>query len=226
MIVISGASRGIGKYLLEKFIGSGEGVLGLYNKTRPASHLDKYAQVDVTDENQIAAFAAAHQGELKELKLVHCAGVNLNGVTHKLSAADWRYVMQGNLESAFLLTKHLLPIMREQNFGRIIFIASVVPQIGVPGTSAYAASKAGLWGLMKVISKENASKNVTCNTLNLGYFNIGMIGEVPKEMMAAMLTTIPMKKLGDPMNIYNAVQFAIASDYLTGATLDISGGLV
>jgi NAD(P)-dependent dehydrogenase (short-subunit alcohol dehydrogenase family) len=226
MILITGASRGIGKYLFEKYVGGPERVIGLYHKTEPTSHADSYEKVDVTDENQFADFISKRRPELQQIKFIHCAGVNLNGFTHKLAAADWRYVIQGNLESAFLLTKHLLPIMREQNYGRIIFVASVVPQIGVPGTSAYAASKAGLWGLMKVVSKENALKNVTCNTLNLGYYDIGMISEVPKEMMTTVLASVPMKKLGDPVNIYHAMQFITASDYLTGSEINISGGLV
>lgn len=226
MIIISGASRGIGKYLLEQFIDEGEKVIGFYNKTRPTIHLDRYVQLDVTQEKQIVDFISSYKDQLNEIKLIHCAGVNLNGFTHKLTLENWRYVMQGNLDSAFLLSKHLLPLMREQNYGRLVFIASVVPQIGVPGTSAYASSKAGLWGLTKVISKENASKNVTANCLNLGYFNIGMISEVPEEMMNAVLNTIPMKKLGDPKNILLALKFILSSDYLTGAELAINGGLV
>ncbi|KAB2880975.1 SDR family oxidoreductase [bacterium] len=226
MIIISGASRGIGKYLLEKYIAEGQSVIGIYNKTKPSMHSDRYVRVDVSNEQQVTDFVSKHKEQLKDIRFVHCAGVNLNGFTHKLSLDDWRFVMQGNLDSAFLMSKHLLPLMREQNYGRLIFVASVVPQIGVPGTSAYASSKAALWGLMKVISKENALKNVTANCLNLGYYNIGMISEVPEDMMKVVLSTIPMKKLGDPINIYNATQFIFESDYITGTEININGGLV
>lgn len=226
MILISGASRGIGKYLFEKFIADGEEVIGIYNKTRPTIQEDRYFQVDLTQEQQVVDFVSAHKNRLKEIRLIHCAGVNMNGFTHKLSLENWRYVMQGNLDTAFLLSRHLLPLMREQNYGRLVFIASVVPQIGVPGTSAYAGSKTGLWGLMKVISKENATKGITANCMNLGYFNVGMISEVPEDMMKVVLSTVPMKKLGDPSNIYHAMKFVMAADYLTGAEIDINGGLV
>lgn len=226
MIIISGASRGIGKYLLEKYIAEGQSVIGIYNKTKPSKHSDRYVQIDVTDEQQVSGFVSQHKEQLKDIRFIHCAGVNLNGFTHKLSLDDWRFVMQGNLDSAFLMSKHLLPLMREQNYGRLVFVASVVPQLGVPGTSAYSGSKAGLWGLMKVISKENALKGITANCLNLGYYNIGMISEVPEDMMKVVLNTIPMKKLGDPINIYNAMQFLFESDYITGTEININGGLV
>ena len=226
MIIITGASRGIGKFLLNKYVEEKETVIGIYNKTVPTEHLERYVQLDVTNEQQIVGFVSQHKERLKEIKFIHCAGVNLNGFTHKLTLDDWRYVMTGNLDSAYLLSKHLLPLMREQNYGRLVFVASVVPQLGVPGTSAYSSSKAGLWGLMKVISKENALKGITANCLNLGYFNIGMISEVPEEMMKVVLSTVPMKRLGDPADILSAVKFVTSAGYLTGAEIDINGGLV
>ena len=105
--------------------------------------------------------------------------------------------------------KHLIPLMREQKFGRIINFGSVVPQIGMQGTAAYAGSKSALWGITKVIAKENAIKGITVNTLNLGYFNVGMISEVPEKILNSIVDTIPVKKLGDPKNILNAIKFLI-----------------
>ncbi len=226
MMIITGASRGIGKFLLKKMADEKEDVLGFFNKTAPTELKESYVQLDVTDEKQISGFVSQYKDRLKKIQLVHCAGVNLNGFTHKLSLDDWRYVIQGNLDSAYLLSKHLLPLMREQNYGRLIFVASVVPQLGVPGTSAYSSAKAGLWGLTKVISKENALKGVTANCLNLGYFNIGMISEVPEEMMKVVLSTVPMKRLGEPSDILAAIKFIVSADYMTGAEIDINGGLV
>lgn len=226
MFLISGASRGIGKFLFEKLTGDGEEVLGIFNKTHPASMPERHVKVDVTKEDQIQSFVQSHRTALKEINFVHCAGVNTNGFTHKLSPDSWRSVIEGNLGTAFLMVNALLPLMREQSYGRIVLIASVVPQLGVPGTSAYSSAKAGLWGLTKVIAKENAVKNVTCNCLNLGYYNIGMINEVPPDMMQTVLNTVPMKRLGDPQNIYHAVRFIVQSDYMTGAQLDINGGLI
>jgi NAD(P)-dependent dehydrogenase (short-subunit alcohol dehydrogenase family) len=224
--IITGASRGIGRFLLEKFVEADVHVLGTYHKTPPADATSQYyVSLDVTDEDAIAAFAQSHVSKMKDIVLLHCAGTNVNGFTHKLSQNDWEKTIETNLTSAFLMSKNILPTMREQNFGRIIFFSSVVPEIGIAGTSAYAASKAGLWGLMKTLSKEGASKNVTCNALNLGYFNVGMISEVPEPVLTKTIQTIPMQKLGDPKNIYNAVQFLAYSDYITGSEISINGGL-
>jgi NAD(P)-dependent dehydrogenase (short-subunit alcohol dehydrogenase family) len=119
----------------------------------------------------------------------------------------------------------LLPIMREQNWGRVVNFASVVAQSGVPGTTAYAASKAGLWGLSKSLAKENATKGITINSLNLGYFDVGMIKEVPADMQAKIKEQIPSGMFGHPDNIYNAIRFLIDSDYVNGTTIDLNAGL-
>ena len=115
--------------------------------------------------------------------------------------------------------------MRKEEYGKIVFISSVVAQTGVVGSSAYAASKAGLWGLMKTIVQENASKHITCNTLNLGYFNIGIIREVPEKMLEEIKNRIPNKALGDPEDIFKAIELLMNVSYINGSSIDINGGL-
>jgi acetoacetyl-CoA reductase/3-oxoacyl-[acyl-carrier protein] reductase len=116
--------------------------------------------------------------------------------------------------------------MREQNFGRIINISSIVAQKGVPGTSAYAASKSALWGMTKAIAVENASKGITINNLNLGYFDIGMIEQVSQDVQDSIKKQIPVNnEFGNSMNIYNAIKFLFNSPYITGTSIDINGGL-
>ena len=115
--------------------------------------------------------------------------------------------------------------MRKKRYGRIILFSSVVPQIGVPGTSAYSASKAGLWGLTKTVAIENATYGITINTVNLGYFNIGMIKDVPTELLNKIIISIPMEKLGDPINILKTVEYLISTDYITGSQINLNGGL-
>ena len=225
MILITGASRGIGKFLFQHYSRKGESVLGTYLNTSPSPEQTNLVKVDVTDESQIESLIAMHLNELHEIKLLHCAGTNFNAVVHKIPSENWMSVMKANLCSAFLLTKHLIPIMKQENYGRIVFFSSVVSELGVAGTSAYSSSKAGLWGLAKSVSKEIATKNITCNCLNLGYFDIGMISEVPKDVLNSIVENIPMRKLGNPANIISAVDFLVASDYTTGTTIDINGGL-
>ncbi len=116
--------------------------------------------------------------------------------------------------------------MREQNFGRIINLSSIVANKGVMGTSAYAASKAGLNGMIKSIALENAQKSITINNINLGYFKIGMINTVPPEMQEEIRTKIASKKFGDPKDLIGTIQFIRDSPYMTGSCIDLNGGLV
>ena len=145
---------------------------------------------------------------------------------HKADSDKWEDVIDSNLIGVQRVLRQIIPLMRKRRFGRIILFSSVVPQMGVMGTSAYAASKSALWGLAKAVAKENASYGITINTLNLGYFDIGMIEDVPDNVLEKIIEEIPMKMLGDPGNIYNAVDFLLKSDYITGSCVDINGGLV
>jgi NAD(P)-dependent dehydrogenase (short-subunit alcohol dehydrogenase family) len=95
----------------------------------------------------------------------------------------------------------------------------------VPGASAYAASKAGLWGLIRSIAIENARKGITINNLNLGYYSLGMIKEVPREYQDILKKRIPTGDFGDPENILKTIKLLIETDYINGASIDINGGL-
>lgn len=218
--VISGASKGIGEFLFQSLDNS----TGIYLNTKPKDG-KSYKQVDLTSDDQISNFI----NNLPESKInfIHCAGISLNGITHKYKTEDWETTISTNLTSAFKICKYILPIMRKVGYGRIIFCSSVVPQIGVPGTSAYAASKSGLWGLTKVVAKENALKGITCNCLNLGYIDIGMTKTaIPCNIQSELKESIPCKKFGNPSNVLNAVNFIINSDYVNGSLIDINGGLI
>lgn len=225
MIIISGASKGIGKFLLEHFVSQKQDAFGLYNNTQPTKFRSYHKQVDIADEASVSNFIAQNKAVLKDIVLVNCAGTNYNCMSHKFDFGEWKNVFDVNTHGTFLLIKHFLPLMREQHYGRIINLSSVVPQIGTMGTAAYAGSKSALWGMTKVIANESASKGITINCLNLGYFNIGMIAEVPEKVLNTIIEVIPKKELGDPVNILNAVNFLIESNYITGTSIDINGGL-
>jgi len=158
--------------------------------------------------------------------VLNCAGINYNAFAHKADPAAWAQVIKVNLIGTFNVINAVLPTMREQNYGRIINFASVVGQIGIPGASAYSASKTGMLGLTKSIAAENAAKGITINNLRLGYFDIGMISDVPEKFQQAIKDKIPTGKFGDPENIWNAVQFLRKSDYVNGASIDMNAALV
>lgn len=227
MIIISGASGGIGQYLMKTFKDAGEPVLGLYNSVKPEGFTDdELYKIDISNIEQLEQFRNHFAGTDKKLVLINCAGINYNAFAHKADMNEWKRVLEVNLIGTFGIINAILPAMRENNYGRIINLSSVVARTGVPGTSAYAASKSALWGMSKAIAAESAAKNITINCLNLGYFNIGMISIVPEKMQEAIKSKIPSGKFGDPADILNAVNFLISSEYINGEAIDINGALI
>ena len=227
MIVITGASGGLGIYLVEQ-LGKDYKIIGTYNTHKPASNdrVVAYYQVDVRDIGSVERFTAAVAGKLQRIVLINLAGISLDGMGHKMSDAVWNRVVDTNLKGTFLMCRAMLPFMREQKWGRIINLSSIVGQMGVPGTVAYSASKSGLFGLTRTLAAENATKNITVNTLALGYFDIGMISVIKPEIQEQIKARIPMRRLGDPRNVELAVRFLIESDYITGSIININGGLL
>lgn len=227
MIFITGASRGIGRLLFNHFSEKGEDCRGTYLNTA-ASADERLSRVDVRDADAVASWidAGVLAAKPKELVLVNCAGITYNAFGHKADARMWRNVIEVNLIGSFNAARAILPHMRAGGQGRIINFSSVVGQKGVPGTSAYAASKSGLWGMTKALAVENASKNITVNGINLGYFDIGIIEEIPPENMPAIVKSIPVGRLGAPGNIVRTVEFILANGDVCGASLDVNGGFV
>jgi NAD(P)-dependent dehydrogenase (short-subunit alcohol dehydrogenase family) len=226
MILITGASRGIGKFLLDEFTDRGEEVYGTYySENKELEKDEKFFRLDVSDYQQAEKAISVLEKKINKFILINCAGNNYNCFAHKSSPQKWNEVISTNLIGTYNMIRASLPIMREQGFGRIINFSSIVAETGIPGTSAYAASKAGLWGMTRSIAVENASKGITVNNLNLGYFDIGMIAEVSEEYQKIVKNKIPTGNFGDPKNIFNAVKFIIESEYINGTSVDINGGI-
>lgn len=226
MIIITSASRGIGKFLFEKFINQKKDVIGFYNSTIPEGSLNGLFKVDITKEEEVVNFFKQNSNVLKNIILINTAGISYNSFGHKADLDSWKDVLQVNLIGTFNIIRLALPIMRNDNYGRVINLSSVVAQKGIAGTSAYAASKSALWGMTKALAVENGNKNVTINNINLGYFNIGMIEQVPDDYLQSLIQSIPAKRLGDPEEIFSAVNFIIETAYFNGSTIDLNGGLV
>lgn len=225
-VYITGASKGIGLYLLEALRSDGFDVCGTYLTSFPPTHLNSlYTQVDISNSEQISMWFKKESKGGQKIVLINNAGINYNAFAHKSDISNWAKVIDVNVSGTFRVIQAFLPHMRGVNFGRIINISSIASKMGVIGTSAYASSKSALVGLSKSIAIENAAKGVTINNLDLGYFEIGMINDIPAEPLKKILEAIPSHKLGDPSNIAKAVKFLIESEYVNGSQIDINGGL-
>ena len=226
MILVVGASRGVGQYLFSRYAEAGEAAYGTFNSTRVTG--GRFIKTDVTSAREVENLRDTLVSKgLENLSIVYCAGVADNAFLHKSVVEEWRKAVEVNLIGVYHVARYFLPIMREQGFGRIIVLSSVVAQRGVRGTSAYASSKAGLWGLARTVALENGSKGITMNNINLGYAAIGM-GEthISDEFRAELQNAIPTKRFCSPEEIFSAVEFLRNTEYMNGVSIDLSGGLV
>ena len=229
MIVITGASRGVGRYLFNEFANNGFEVIGTFFSTLVSSdeHMHSYFKVDIRDYQNVETWVDSIKDRLKEVVLINCAGTSYNSYAHKSNIFLWKNVIDLNLIGTFNVIRNILPVMRSQNYGRIINFSSVVSKLPTPGVSAYAASKAGLNGLTKSLAIENASKGITVNSINLGYVNIGMgVEQVPPEYQEKIKMQIPVGRFCEPAEIYNTVRYLVDTEYVNGSIIDVNGALI
>jgi len=230
-VLIIGSAGGIGSAIINRFDSEKYNLALNYFTNSPA--LDardgvNFYQADITVESEVKQMIDQIINDFGSLDIVvNNAGVSISEISWKTKLSNWDKTIAVNLTGPFLVSKYALPYMRQNNWGRIIFISSIVAQTGFAGTSAYAASKAGLLGLTKSLAKEVATKGITVNTIALGYFNTGMINDVPEDMKNEIVDTIPKKALGDPLQLFDTIQYIIDDkmDYLTGQTINLNGGL-
>lgn len=222
--VITGASSGIGKYLFKTLLKKGVEVFGnCHSSSIESDYLTRISKVDITVHAEVSKWI----GSLSltgNIVLINCAGISYNSFLHKSDPKEWANVISTNLIGTYHVIKEVLPYMRVNKFGRIINMSSVVAQKAVPGTSAYAASKAALWGLSKSLVPEGASLGITVNNINLGYMDAGIIRAVPDQLLEKLICDIPVGHLGSLENIYQTIEYITKNDFLTGTSIDLNGG--
>lgn len=231
VMLITGASGGMGKEITNWFK-SQNYILVLHYLLNPvdllASESVMHVQADLRNKNEINDMIEKVLKRFGKIDvLINNAGISKSSMSWKTDFETWRETMAINLDAPFLLSKAVIPSMCLNNSGKIINISSVVAQSGAIGTAAYTASKAGLIGLTKTLSKELAANKITVNALALGYFNTGMIDDVPVEMQQALKDSIPMKELGKPETVCKTIEWLLAdeSDYITGQVINLNGGM-
>jgi acetoacetyl-CoA reductase len=235
--VVTGGSRGIGAAIATGLGSEGATVVINYN------HSEAEAQAIVKEIEDMGSSAIAMQADISDAEatkifiekvleqfgridvLVNNAGITRDKTFKKMSFEEWHKVIDTNLSSVFNTCKIALPSMLEQKYGRIINISSVIGQAGGFGQTNYAAAKAGLIGFSKSLALETARGGVTVNCICPGYIATEMVNAMPDNVREAIIAQVPMKKLGAPEEIAKGVIFICESEYMTGQSLNLNGGL-
>ena len=233
-ILVTGASGGIGSEIVKKFVSLGGDVLGTGTKAEKLDLIKKQYQsikvkkFDISEHSRIEEFIDDVALELGGLDvLINNAGTNVDNLSLRMKEEEWKKVIDINLTSTFLLTKHALKKMLRNKFGRVVNITSVVGHTGNLGQSNYAAAKSGIIGMSKSLALEYAKKNITINCVSPGFIVSDMTMNIAEKVRLYLTSRIPMGKLGTGEDVSNCVAF-LSSDqasYITGETLHVNGGM-
>jgi 3-oxoacyl-[acyl-carrier protein] reductase len=236
--LITGASRGIGKACALALSAAGARVAlaarntalleELAGEIRAQGREAFVVALDLASADSIKEAATKVSKEFGPITiLVNNAGITKDNLALRMKKEDWDLVLNTNLTGAFLMCQQVLQGMMRERWGRIINISSVVGEMGNPGQSNYAASKAGLVGITKSLAHEMGSRNITVNAVAPGFVETDMTHGLSQELKDKMLANIPLRRIGQAIDIAAAVTF-LASDgasYITGHVLDVNGGI-
>ena len=227
--LVTGASRGIGHAIAAELAKQGAKVIGTATSEEGAKNVPGIGRVlDVKDAAQTDALVEAVQKEFGEiLILVNNAGITRDNLALRMKDAEWDEVMETNLRAVFRLSRAVMRGMMKARWGRIINITSVVGASGNPGQANYAAAKAAVVGMTKSLAREIGSRNITVNCVAPGFIDTDMTRALPDEQRKALLTQIPLGRLGKVEDIAAAVGYLASpgADYVTGTVLHVNGGM-
>jgi 3-oxoacyl-[acyl-carrier protein] reductase len=225
-VLVTGGNRGIGLAIAKAFAAQGDKVAITHRGSGAPEGLFG-VQCDVTDNAQVdAAFTEVEKVNGPVEVLVSNAGITDDTLLMRMSEDQFSRVIDANLTGAYRVAKRACRSMLRARWGRMVFISSVVGFTGGPGQINYAASKAGLMGIARSITRELGSRNITANLVAPGFVTTDMTEALPEEVCAAMLAQTPAGRYGTPEDVAAAVTF-LASDaasYITGAVLPVDGG--
>lgn len=178
-------------------------------------------EVDVVDFESVRRVIQ----ELSPDIVLNFAVYNSDAAIHKLNKEEVNKQIDVNIKGALHILGASVEVMRTKEFGRVIFLSSVLSTNPIFGTSIYSGSKGFIDNLVKTGAIENTKYNITVNSIQLGYFEAGLIDKVPKDVLSLILDKIPLKRLGRVEELVNAIEFIIKTDYLTGVNIPLTGGL-
>ena len=233
-ILITGATGGIGKALVKKFLSLEGNVLATGTKIEKLDALKKefpkinVLKFDISDHSKIEEFIENVSSQLTGLDvLVNNAGINRDNLSLRMKDEEWKKVIDINLGSTFFLCKYAIKKMLKNKYGRIVNITSIVGHTGNLGQSNYAASKAAIIAMSKSLAIEYAKKNITINCVSPGFIQSKMTDNIVESIKAVLTSRIPMSKLGTGEDVSNTVAFlsSDAASYITGETIHVNGGM-
>lgn len=235
-ILVTGASRGIGRAIAEALVNDGFYVFGTATSAAGAESINDYLGesgqglvLDVADPKSIqAAMERIDESTGSALYLlVNNAGITRDNLLMRMKDEDWDDIIATNLTSVYRMSKAVLRGMMKAKCGRIINVSSIVGVTGNPGQTNYAAAKAGMIGFSKSLAKEVGSRNITVNTVAPGFIDTDMTRKLSDEQKKHLLTSIALGRLGQPEEVAAVVSF-LASEhaaYITGETIHVNGGM-
>ena len=237
-VFVTGASRGIGKSIALELGKNYHVIVGFSNSKDKADEVVEEikklggeslaVQLNIADRNSVdEAFNLIEETYKHVDILVNNAGITKDNILPRMKDDEWNDVIQTNLTGKFYTSQRAIKKMIKNKWGRLIFISSVVGISGNQGQTNYAASKAGLIGLSKSISKEVGSRNITSNVVAPGYIETDMTSFINDENKENIIEQLSIKRMGMPEDIANMVSFLCKdeSEYITGQVIPIDGGL-
>jgi len=233
-ILITGATGGIGKALVKKFLSLDGNVLATGTKIEKLDALKKefpkinVLKFDISEHSKIEEFIENVSSQLSGLDvLINNAGINMDNLSIRMKDEEWKKVIDINLGSTFFLCKYAIKKMLKNKYGRIVNITSIVGHTGNLGQSNYAASKAAITAMSKSLAIEYAKKNITINCVSPGFIQSKMTDNILESIKVVLTSKIPMSRLGTGEDVSNTVAF-LSSDsasYITGETIHVNGGM-
>jgi 3-oxoacyl-[acyl-carrier protein] reductase len=238
-VIVTGGTRGIGKSIVESFLKAGARVIVTYTSNEAAAAQFEQDNNEFAENIDIQKLDVAKYEEVEKFfqhidmkyegfeVLVNNAGIRKDSVLAMMKESDWHDVMNVNLTGIFYMCKFAVKILMRKRYGRIINISSVMERYGFEGQANYAASKAGLSALTKSLSKEIATRGITVNCVSPGFIATELIQDLPDKLREAYLARVPLKRFGSTEEVAACVLFLASKEasYVTGSTLEVSGGL-